>query len=173
MQRLLSVLAPLALALVAALPLQAQERGAPALPAGEGRDILTVACTQCHGLSTIMALRDGEPGWRHHVGDMVMRGAQVTEAEFPVLVFYLTKNFGPGSPRPAPAVAVTLPNGAGKELVEQRCTLCHDLDRIAGVKRDQRDWESIVANMVARGAPASADEARGILAYLTQQFGRQ
>lgn len=172
MQRSLSLAALLALAFAAAAPVLAQERGAPALPAGDGRDILTIACTQCHGLSTIMALRDGERGWQHHVQDMVMRGAQVTESEFPVLVSYLTKNFGPGSPRPTPPVAVNLPAGTGKELVEQRCTLCHDLDRVAGAKRDQRDWSSIVANMVDRGAPASAEEAKAITSYLVQQLGR-
>ena len=162
-------LVPLAILLaLAAAPARAQ-----ALPPGDGRDILAVACTQCHGLGLIMALRDGEAGWRHHVEDMVMRGAQVRESEAELLVAYLTRNFGPGSPRPAPTAPVSLPAGTGKELVEARCTLCHDLDRIAGVKREARDWSSIVANMVARGAPASAEEAKTITAYLTQQLGRR
>src|SRR5262249_49673095 len=57
---------------------------------------------------------------------------------------------------------VTLPNGPGKELTETRCTGCHDLDRVAGVKRRKQDWPEIVANMIDRGAAATADEAQAI-----------
>ena len=34
------------------------------LPAGDGRDIVSVACSQCHYLGTIAKIRDGAAGWR-------------------------------------------------------------------------------------------------------------
>jgi hypothetical protein len=56
-------------------------------------------------------------------------------------------------------------------LVETRCNLCHDLERIATVPRHKGDWPTIVANMVARGGTASPDEAQAITDYLATNFG--
>jgi len=148
------------------------------LPPGDGRTLLAAACAQCHGLKTITSIRDGSAGWKNYVQEMILRGAQLTPAETDTLVQYLTKNFGPGSPAAPPAAAqektvvVSLPSGPGKELVETRCTACHDLGRIATTKRTKDDWELIVNNMVARGATATPDEVRTILSYLVAQFGR-
>ena len=148
------------------------------LPPGDGRTLLATACAQCHGLKTITSIRDGSAGWKNYVQEMILRGAQLTPAETDTLVQYLTKNFGPGSPAAPPGAGqektatVSLPSGPGKELVESRCTACHDLGRIATAKRTKDDWELIVNNMVARGATATPDEVRIILAYLVAQFGR-
>src|SRR3981189_837231 len=128
----LSVLAGLAaFSLATAAPLLAQT--APALPPGEGRDIVAAACTQCHGLNTIMAIRDGAAGWRQFVNYMILKGAQVTDREAETVVQYLNASFGPHSPLPAGApspLLASLPSGAGKELVEARCVPCHDLLRV-------------------------------------------
>jgi len=65
-----------ALVLGAAMPLRAQT--ASALPPGEGRELVATACSQCHTLNVIMAGRDGPVGWKKHVYNMVLRGAQLT-----------------------------------------------------------------------------------------------
>jgi cytochrome c5 len=155
-----------ALALVATT--QANAQGP--LPQGEGRDIVAVACTQCHALAPILAGREGPAGWKRHVHNMVLRGAQLSPSESETVIRYLAANFGPGAAPPG-KVAVTLPAGAGKELVETRCTLCHDLERVAVVKRPRQHWPAIVANMVARGATATPEEAGTIATYLAAQFG--
>jgi mono/diheme cytochrome c family protein len=168
----LSVLGGLAaLCLATAAPLYAQ---APALPPGEGRDIVAVACTQCHGLNTIMAIRDGSAGWRQFVNYMIMKGAQVSDREVDTVVQYLTASFGPNSPPAAgagPALLAALPAGSGKELVEGRCVTCHDLLRIVAARRPKSDWDAIVANMVSRGATATPQERQTIVSYLATQFG--
>jgi Quinohemoprotein amine dehydrogenase A, alpha subunit, haem binding len=127
--------------------------------------LLATACSQCHVLNVIMSMREGPAGWRRHVHNMVTRGAQLTSPEAETVIAYLAANFGPGSGLAA-AAAVTLPAGAGKELVETRCTACHDLERVAVVKRQKADWPALVANMVGRGAMASPDEAQAITSYL-------
>src|ERR1700730_11568193 len=117
-----------ALSLAAAAPLHAQT--APGLPPGEGRDIVAVACSQCHGLTTIMAIRDGSAGWRQFVNYMIMKGAQVSDRDTDTIVQYLTANFGPNSPPAAgapPPIAVSLPAGAGKDLVESRLVTSPDV----------------------------------------------
>jgi cytochrome c5 len=154
------------LALIATTQVNAQG----ALPQGEGRDLVAVACTQCHALAPILVGREGPAGWKRHVHNMVLRGAQLSPSEADTVIRYLAANFGPGAAQPA-KVAVTLPAGAGKELVETRCTLCHDLERVAVVKRPRQHWAAIVANMVARGATATPEEAGTIATYLATQFG--
>jgi cytochrome c5 len=140
------------------------------LPAGDGREIVSVACSQCHYLGTIAKIRDGAAGWRTQVNNMVLRGAQLTPPEIDKVVDYLSLNMGPGANLP-PAKPVTLPDGAGKNLVETRCGLCHDLERVAAIKRSRAQWPAIMANMVARGATATPDEAKTMTDYLAANFG--
>jgi cytochrome c5 len=153
----------------AASPSRAQQSANP-LPAGEGRDLVSAVCSQCHYLGTIAKIRDGAPGWRLFVNNMVLRGAQLTGPEVDTVVNYLALNLGPGINLP-PEKSVVLPDGQGKNLVETRCNLCHDLERIVTVTRHKGDWPITVANMVARGATASPDEAQTITDYLTTNFG--
>src|SRR5579862_6072809 len=134
------------------------------LPAGDGRDIVAVAFSQCHYLGTIAKIRNGAPGWRMYVNNMVLRGAQLTPAEIDKVVDYLSLNLGPGANLP-PAKPVTLPDGSGKNLVETRCALCHDLERVAVGKRQKASWPVIVSNMVAWGATATPDEAKTMTDY--------
>lgn len=140
------------------------------LPPGNGRDLVAVACSQCHYLGTIAKIRDGAAGWRLYVNNMVLRGAQLSPGEIDKVVDYLALNLGPGINLP-PAKPVALPDGPGKSLIQGRCALCHDLERVAGIKRERTAWPVIVANMVERGATASADEQAAISNYLAAHFG--
>jgi mono/diheme cytochrome c family protein len=167
----LSLLGVAALLLAASAPLHAQAPGG--LPPGEGRDLVASVCSQCHGLNTIMAVRDGPAGWRQFVNYMIMKGAPVREGETEVIIQYLAASFGPAQqPPPSPASLAALPAGTGKELIEARCVACHDLTRIVAAKRQKSEWEGIVANMVARGAPATAEERQTLVTYLSAQFGQ-
>jgi len=167
MRNVVSALFALAI-IVAASPSRAQN--ANPLPEGDGRDLVAVACSQCHYLGTIAKIRDGEAGWRLYVSNMVLRGAQLTGPEVDKVVDYLALNMGPGARLP-PAKPVTLPDGRGKNLVETRCMLCHDLERVAAVKRGKQHWSAIVATMVAHGATATPAEAQTISDYLAANFG--
>ncbi|HEY1979898.1 MAG TPA: hypothetical protein VGH13_07410 [Xanthobacteraceae bacterium] len=168
MRIMLSFLVALAL-VAAASPSRAQQNANP-LPPGEGRDLVATTCSQCHYLGTIAKIRDGAAGWRLFVNNMVLRGAQLTGPEIDTVVDYLALNLGPGINLP-PVKAVALPGGPGKELVATRCNLCHDLERVASPKRQKADWPVIVANMVARGATATPEEAQAISDYLVANFG--
>jgi cytochrome c5 len=156
-----------ALAVGATAPVRAQT--ASALPPGEGRELVATACTQCHTLSVITAGRDGPVGWKKHVYNMVLRGTQLTPREADTVIQYLITNFGPTAPA---TTASALPSGPGKELVETRCAVCHNLERVTVVKRQKRDWETVVANMYERWGMSAPDEVNAISAYLIAQFGR-
>ncbi len=164
------VLAAFAALSLATVPVAAQQP-ASALPPGDGRDIVASACTQCHPLTVILALRDGSVGWKRHVDTMVMKGAQLTPREADTLLAYLDANFGPGQRLPPPK-PIALPAGPGKELVETRCTMCHDLERVTAAKRSKHEWDGVVANMLERFGLSAPDEARAISAYLAAQYGQ-
>jgi cytochrome c5 len=171
MRRLVPALCAAALTVAAIGSACAQGTPPAALPAGDGGDMLATACSQCHTLAVIRSMREGPEGWKRHVYNMVTRGAQLTAREADTVITYLATNFGPTA-TPAAAVAkVTLPGGPGKELVETRCTACHDLERVATIKRQKADWPVLVANMVGRGAVATPEEAQTITSYLTAHFG--
>jgi mono/diheme cytochrome c family protein len=141
------------------------------LPPGEGRDVVLAACAQCHGPNVFTQLRQGPEAWRRQVYDMILRGAQVQPSEMQLVVTYLVTNFGPGNNVPPAMVQVSLPEGGGKSLVEQRCTLCHGLDRAAGVKRSRTEWDAVMSRMIFLGAPVSGDELKTITAYLHDKLG--
>ncbi len=164
MERLLAALCSATLAILIAMPARAQG----ALPPGEGRDQLATACSQCHPLNVIRSMREGPEGWRRHVYNMVTRGAQLNAREADLVIAYLAANFGPTTP--AATAKVTLPGGPGRDLVEARCTACHDLERVAIAKRQKQDWPALVANMVGRGAVATPEETQAIISYLATSF---
>jgi hypothetical protein len=64
-------------------------------------------------LAPITAIRLGQNGWRNHVTNMVMRGAQLNAREAETVTNYLTANFGPTAapprPRRAPSRSRTAP----------------------------------------------------------------
>ena len=121
-------------------------------------------------MNPLTALRDGPIGWKRHVYNMVIRGAQLTPRDVDVVLQYLNTNFGPGQSLP-PAKPITLAPGAGKELVETRCALCHDLERVTAGKRQKREWPGVVANMFERFGLAAPDEAVAISSYLAANYG--
>ena len=141
-------------------------------PPGPGRDIIAVACTQCHRAGPIIQLRMGEAGWRRQVYNMVLRGAQIGPDDMDDVVKYLATNFGPGVPVPGVTpVPVRLPDGPGAELVTSACGICHGMDRVVAAARPGAQWEAIVHRMVAVGAPIDPDQEKKIISYLETNYG--
>jgi mono/diheme cytochrome c family protein len=157
--------------------LHAQEGRVPALPEGDGKQLVATVCSQCHGLRQTQILRDGQNGWQEVVDRMVLYGAQLTPAEAATITHYLAVQLGPGTDPmrsvtlPGGSKEMTLPAGTGKDLVQMRCVLCHDLGRVVGSTRSKADWESITNNMVERGLKASPADIQTMVAYLSSQFG--
>ena len=96
-----------AIVMVSIATLRAQQPPPSPLPDGEGKEIVAVACTQCHGLTPILQMRDGAAGWKEYVEEMVLRGAQLSPAEAETVTGYLARNFGP-SARASDRVMVTI-----------------------------------------------------------------
>ncbi len=80
---------------------------------------------------------------------------------------------------PAPAEGTEAPSaedsGAtaseGAVLLEDRCTLCHDLGRVEGASKTREEWDANVARMVSKGANLTEDERTVLAEYLTATYG--
>lgn len=67
---------------------------AQSLPPGEGLEIISVVCTQCHGIDYIVGAKGKltREGWENALYDMIARGAPVEEKDREVLLQYLQDN---------------------------------------------------------------------------------
>jgi len=80
-----------------------------------GEKILNTACTTCHDLGPVTRRADDKAAWESVVYGMVGNGADVKDAEIPILVNYLFKTYGPPkeAPKPAAPAAPAAPAGRG------------------------------------------------------------
>src|ERR1700687_2069420 len=83
-----------------------------------GEQILNGSCTTCHDLGPIQVQAMDKAGWTNNVDSMIQRGADVAKDDLPILIDYLVADHGP------------LPDGPGKNIVLNICTMCHDLNRV-------------------------------------------
>ncbi len=90
----------------------------------------------------------------------------------------MTAKLGKFATFPAALVLATsvpaqdLPDGAGKDLVMNVCTVCHELTRITSKRKTKEDWSDTVDKMAAKGARASDEEFETIVTYLAKYFGK-
>jgi competence ComEA-like helix-hairpin-helix protein len=64
-----------------------------------------------------------------------------------------------------------LPDGKGREKVENACTVCHSADRIMAQHMTLDQWRSEVRTMVENGASLGPDEWEPVVVYLSKHFG--
>jgi hypothetical protein len=57
----------------------------------------------------------------------------------------------------------------GESLVNQKCTTCHELDRVHQAKKNEKGWEDTVNRMSEYGGDGflTKDQAQEIITYLS------
>ena len=77
------------------------------------------------------------------------------------------------APQSTATLAVVLPEGEGKALVERVCAGCHDPSLVIFTREDEEGWAVIVNDMAARGARGTKEELDAITSYLATHFSRR
>jgi cytochrome c5 len=143
-----------------AQPAQQPAGAQPAPAARSGEQIMNASCTgSCHDAYPIQTAARDEAAWNETIDRMIQRGATVDDAERPTLVTYLVRTYGP------------MPDGPGKSIVLNTCTICHDLTRIKRTGHTAEEWEDILVAMLNEGAPLSDADFPIVHAYLAKNFG--
>ena len=68
------------------------------------------------------------------------------------------------------ALAASLPEGPGRDLLLRACTGCHTAESFTAYRFTKDEYQSIVRRMADRGAQATAAELDQIAAYLAKNF---
>jgi cytochrome c5 len=62
-------------------------------------------------------------------------------------------------------------SGDGAALLEERCTVCHGLERANQAQKTGQEWEQTVTRMIGHGAELAEDEQATLIEYLTATYG--
>jgi cytochrome c5 len=124
----------------------------------KGEQIQNAACLNCHDLRPIQTASYDKAGWTMAVDSMIEKGAEVNGADKPLLVDFLTRNHGP------------LPDGPGKAILLNTCTVCHDLGRVRIHTVSREEWEETLLTMLNEGAMLSDQDFPVLLNYLARNF---
>jgi cytochrome c5 len=125
-----------------------------------GERIMNASCVNaCHSVRSIQTQALTPDAWSKTVATMIEKGAKVSKEDVPVLVDYLAQHHAP------------VPEGAGKQILLNICTMCHDLGRIRLGRRSPEEWEETLVSMLNEGAPLSEEQFPVIHAYLSKNFG--
>jgi hypothetical protein len=57
------------------------------------------------------------------------------------------------------------------QLVEERCVGCHALTILESSRKSPEDWEATVTRMVGIGAKLNEQQAKEVIAYLSETYG--
>jgi hypothetical protein len=120
--------------------------------------LMNTSCSSCHELRKIQTQALDAEGWKSVVTSMIEKGAKVETSDIPLLVRYLEDNFGP------------LPDGNGKEIVLNKCTMCHDLKRVRQHLASPEEWADTIGAMENEGLMISDEEYATVLRYLARNF---
>ena len=63
------------------------------LPDGPGKDVTVMACAPCHEARRAASVRLTRDGWAGVIDSMRLRGAQVSDENFPIILDYLSTHF--------------------------------------------------------------------------------
>ena len=140
------------------------------LPEGEGKKILQNSCTACHGLDDVVNSHMDKTGWSNLVDSMISNDASLEDKDKPVLIDYLVKNFGPqGGGQQATGGGG---GEAGKMILENACTACHDLDLVMDMKLSKQEWDDLVKSMISKGAAVEDKDVPVLVDYLAKTYGK-
>lgn len=138
-----------------------------------GKALIDEKCAGCHGVDLITGKQASKVDWTATLDRMKSYGASLDDKQTSTLLDYLVKHYGPkdaaaAAPAPAPAAAANA--DAGKNLLNNSCANCHDLDLVSNRTGSQAEWQEVVERMNARGAGLADKDVAVLVSYLAKTY---
>jgi mono/diheme cytochrome c family protein len=90
-----------------------------------------------------------------------------------LIVFLVSGCSKKEEPKTVPSEPAVAAMGEGKALFEQKCGVCHGLDRASARTETKEKWSAIIKEMQGkREGWISDDDAARVLDYLTSTYGK-
>jgi len=123
------------------------------------RDLLFKKCGKCHSLEPVLRSDKDLVGWTKTVNRMA-------EKDIPNIRPFDTKQIVLGLLERGKGLGASSKGEqmlTGGELIQAKCSTCHDLGRVYDAKKDQVSWQKTVENMIDNA------EEIGIIDFLTDE----
>jgi hypothetical protein len=123
--------------------------------------VMNMSCsvTGCHTVRPIQTAAMDQEGWTKTIDAMIEKGAKLEmPTDKDILIEYLVQQHGP------------LPEGEGRTILLNTCTICHDLQRVRTRRATPEGWKELLEEMIFEGAPLSDDNIPILLTYLARNF---
>jgi len=134
-----------------------------------GKAIMNKKCSKCHTLERVYRAYKNDDGWARTVNKMALLDApNITTFDLKQVLNYLVEQqkkrvaenpAGPG-------------NDIGKSLVSRKCSICHNLDRVFGARKNVEQWRATIRRMVTTMDDPeflSEQEKSDIIAFLSKR----
>ncbi len=143
------------LAAILAVPLCAQD-----LPDAPGRAVVVRTCTACHGADQFSSYHRGEAEWDRTIASMTEKGLSITDADYAVVLDYLTKNLGPTTPakknpEPTPATAPAAAPAAAPPTAREIFKQLIEINTTDSIGDNTKAAEAMAAKFRDVGYPAA------------------
>jgi len=138
------------------------------LPAGKGVELARNKCLNCHEADLIVQQRLSRAGWVREIEKMVRWGASVKDDEKELLADYFAARF---TTRPATVAASATNEERGKQIFQNNCLNCHEVDLTEQQRLSRVGWLREVEKMVRWGASVKDDEKDALVDYLFKNYG--
>ena len=134
-----------------------------------GKAVVNRKCSKCHSLERVYRAYKSDDGWAGTVNKMALLDSpNITSFDVKQALNYLVEQQKERqAKRPA-----DLENDIGKSLVSRKCSVCHNLDRVFGARKNIKQWTSTVGRMVTTMDDLdflSEQEKTDIIAFLSRR----
>ncbi|MCI5223680.1 MAG: hypothetical protein D3924_13670 [Candidatus Electrothrix sp. AR4] len=134
-----------------------------------GQKITNRKCSKCHSLERVYQSYKSDVAWTQTIHKMAeLDYPNITNFDVNQIVGYLVQQ----QQKRQGEVEEKLEAKIGKSLVNQKCTPCHNLDRVFGAKKNKQEWTDTVERMMEINGEVdylSEKEKKNIVIFLSRR----
>lgn len=151
------------------------EEDAGVLDERKGQELVAEKCGKCHTLERVFKALKTDQGWKETVQRMVsFDSSNISNSQSRQILNYLISQQKRREKLAAEAAGMR--KKIGKNLIKQKCSHCHGLERIYMVRTSPDGWGKIIKNMAEyseQGHFLTSQEQEAVVEFLSSRQSSQ